>query len=93
MIDVSKESENMLRLSHFTMERSADAVFWVNAQSRIHHVNEAACKYLGYSKDELLAMRIPDIDPDSWEKDWDHHWNELKKLVQTLLLVHVRFNP
>ncbi len=90
MIDVSKESENMLRLSHFTMERSADAVFWVNAQSRIHHVNEAACKYLGYSKDELLAMRIPDIDPDSWEKDWDHHWNELKKLGHyTIEVYHV----
>ena len=37
MIDVSKESENMLRLSHFTIERSADAVFWVDAQSRIRH--------------------------------------------------------
>ncbi len=59
MIDVSKESENLLRLSHVTMERSADAVFWVDAQSRIRRVNEAACKCLGYSKNELLAMRIP----------------------------------
>ena len=59
MSNANKESENMLILSHFTMERSADAVFWVDAQSRIRRVNEAACKYLGYSKNELLAMRIP----------------------------------
>jgi hypothetical protein len=27
-------------------------------------VNEAACSKLGYKKEELLALRVADVDPD-----------------------------
>jgi PAS domain S-box-containing protein len=42
-------------------EGSRDAIFISDQESRFVAVNNAACKLTGYSRDELLRMRIPDI--------------------------------
>jgi len=42
-------------------EGSRDAVFVTGANSRFVIVNRAACELTGYSKQELLQMRIPDL--------------------------------
>jgi PAS domain S-box-containing protein len=70
--------EKDLRLAHFTIERAADAIMWIDANGRIQRVNEAACAYLGYTRDELLGMSVPDIDPDYDAKKWHLHWQEIK---------------
>lgn len=38
-----------------------DAVFMADAQSRILNVNDAACTQLGYTREELCSMRLPDM--------------------------------
>jgi PAS domain S-box-containing protein len=43
------------------LEGSRDAIFLVDAQAALVHVNQAACDLSGYTRDELLAMRIPDL--------------------------------
>ncbi|MFC1639475.1 response regulator, partial [Gemmatimonadota bacterium] len=40
---------------------------------------EAACRSLGYSRDELLSMSVHDIDPDFPADAWPDHWSDLKK--------------
>lgn len=47
-------------------EGSRDAIFLVDATSRFVEVNQAACDLTGYSRQELLLMRIPDLheEPD-----------------------------
>jgi len=67
-----------LRLAHFTIERAADSIMWIDADSRIQQVNEAACVYLGYSRGELLSMSVPDIDPGYDPIKWSQHWQEIK---------------
>jgi len=42
-------------------EGSRDAVFITDEDSRFVAVNRAACELTGYSKEELLHMRIPDL--------------------------------
>lgn len=70
-----RETEHRLRMTQFTMDHAPDGVFWVDSQARIIDVNEAACRNLGYSRDDLLAMRIHDIDPgindETWREDWE----------------------
>lgn len=39
-------------------------------------VNEAACRRLGYTKDELLTMSVMDIDPDFSSEVWTAFWEE-----------------
>ncbi len=42
---------------------SSDAIFLVDEQLRFAYVNDAACRSLGYSREELLTMTLLDIDP------------------------------
>jgi PAS domain S-box-containing protein len=74
-----KQAEEALRLTQFAVERGADMAFWINHSARILYVNDAACERLGYAREELLAMTIPDLDPDYQLSRWTQHWHELKE--------------
>lgn len=63
MKDVEYRSTKLSQLSHVTIEQAADGIFWLDSEGRIHRVNDAACRLLGYSREELLAMTVPDFDP------------------------------
>jgi len=60
-----KSAEEALRralaLQEAIFEGSRDAVFISDAASRFVAVNGAACELTGYSAEELLSMRIPDL--------------------------------
>lgn len=43
------------------VESLPDAVFIAGADTHIMQVNDAACAQLGYTRDELLGMKIPDF--------------------------------
>jgi diguanylate cyclase (GGDEF)-like protein/PAS domain S-box-containing protein len=65
IVDVTerKKVEHELQLHQFLIDRAADAAFWAYPDSRFFYVNEAACAALGYSRDELLSMRVSQILP------------------------------
>jgi PAS domain S-box-containing protein len=42
-------------------EKANDALFLENERDEILEVNEKACTLLGYSRDELLRMKVPDL--------------------------------
>ncbi len=62
-ISKRKEFEDELNLTRFTVDNVADAVYWITKDQRLWNVNDAACKMLGYSREELLSMSIAEIDP------------------------------
>lgn len=45
-------------------DSATDDIFVADLDARFVNVNQRACKNLGYSRDELLAMGIADIDPE-----------------------------
>ncbi len=45
---------------------------------RFFYVNEAACRALGYSREELLQMTVFDIDPAFTQSLWLETWRKLK---------------
>ena len=67
-----------LRLTRFSIEHAADAVFWIDSQARILDINETACVLLGYTREELLSMTVHDIDPNFPAEAWPAHWADLK---------------
>jgi PAS domain S-box-containing protein len=81
LLDISeqKRTEGALRLAKFSMERAADAVYWIDQQARILDVNEAASLMLGYSKDELCTMTVHDLNPDFQKKKWPEFWAETQR--------------
>jgi two-component system, sensor histidine kinase and response regulator len=74
-----KQAEEALRLAKFSMDRAADAVYWIDAQAKVLNVNEAACRMLGYSKDELCAMTVHDLNPDFQVDIWPEFWAETQR--------------
>ncbi len=74
-----RSAEDIAHLAHFSIDRASDAMFWIDKDARILYVNDMTCQALGYSKDELLAMKVPDIDPNFTSEIWPSHWKELKE--------------
>lgn len=74
-----------LRLTRFTVDKSRDSVFWVGADARFTYVNEAASQSLGYSQEELLGMRVFDIEGMLGPDTWNEHWGELREHGSLLL--------
>ena len=74
-----KRAEAALRLTQFAVDRGGDMAFWIDPSARVLYVNDAACQRLGYSRDELCLMTIPDVDPDYQMSIWLQHWNDLRE--------------
>ncbi len=74
-----KRSEEALRLTQFSVNRAADAVFWIDPDGKFIYVNGAACSSLGYSQGELLGMSVWDIDPNFPREHWPEQWQAMKQ--------------
>lgn len=62
-ISERKQAEDRLKLTQNTVDKAAQSIFWADPDTGgLTYVNEAACKSLGYSKDELLGMNVMDVD-------------------------------
>jgi PAS domain S-box-containing protein len=81
LLDISdrKVAEDGLRLTKFSVDRAADAIYWIDPQAKILNVNEAASRMLGYSKDELCAMTLHDLSPDFQADKWPGFWAETRR--------------
>jgi PAS domain S-box-containing protein len=79
-----KAAEERLILKEFALNRINEAVYLIDKNSMFHYVNEGACTALGYTKEELLTMGVPDLDPSFPMEQWKHHWEDIKKKKTTL---------
>jgi PAS domain S-box-containing protein len=71
-----KQMEEALRMFQSSIDRASDAVFWMDRQGRFSYVNEQACLSLGYSREELIRLRLWDIDPEFSQELWAKRWKE-----------------
>jgi PAS domain S-box-containing protein len=79
-ITAHKRAKEELRLAKFSVEHAPDPVFWTNPQGRIVYANAAACRSLGRSRDELLSLSIPEINPLCPKETWEKTWEEVSQL-------------
>src|SRR5262252_10633659 len=52
------------------IDTACEAVFWVDREGRFAYLNERACSWLGYARDELGALRIWDVDVGTSPERW-----------------------
>ena len=74
-----KRTEEALRFSQFSIDRSPDMVFWLDAEGKIIYCNRAACRKLGFDAEELQGMSILQIDPTLTEDRFRINRSELKE--------------
>jgi two-component system cell cycle sensor histidine kinase/response regulator CckA len=59
------------------IETAPEAVFWMDRDGRFVYVNERACTSLGYTREELSALHVWDIDPNVDRTRWSRLWSEI----------------
>jgi len=74
-LDITKLKETEKKFQSI-FEGALDAIFIEDLNGNIVDVNTSACKLLGYSKDELLAMNVVDIVPEDIRKRMPEIINE-----------------
>lgn len=72
-----REQYNLLE---FALDQVQEAAYLLDEQARIRYVNRESGRMLGYSRDELLAMSVPDLDPDYPMDQWPAIWSKVKSL-------------
>ncbi len=58
-----KIAEDLLKLTQFAINNAGDSMFLVSSDARIIAINDVGCSKLGFTREQLLKMTIPDIDP------------------------------
>lgn len=74
-IAVRKQSEARFRT---LVEQAVDAFFVVNQQGEIIDVNQRACDSLGYTREELLTLKVPDVQQELTSEDFAQIWQLLE---------------
>ncbi|MFH1724689.1 MAG: PAS domain S-box protein, partial [Elusimicrobiota bacterium] len=77
-ITESKEAEKALQLTQTSVDRIQDAVFWTDDDARLIFANETTCRRLGYTRTELTAMTVFDIDPRFPREAWESYLRKIK---------------
>jgi hypothetical protein len=73
-----KSAEEELRATQFAVDHAEDPCVWLSLDANIIYANHAACRSLGYSRDELLSMKVHAIDPNYSPESWADLWNAIK---------------
>lgn len=81
----TRQQDKIALLSQFSVDRSSDGIVWLAADGQIKYVNEAMCQRLHYSKEELLAMTIFDVNRNFDPQRLQGLWKRLRQEDTVLL--------
>ncbi|UCH14630.1 MAG: PAS domain S-box protein [Bacteroidales bacterium] len=79
-ITARKKAEEQLRLTKFGIDHSHIGIFQIDDDGSIYYANDHACKSLGYSSEELLDLKIWNIDPNLDSEKWVVHRKKTRSL-------------
>jgi two-component system sensor kinase FixL len=65
------------QIAEFSIDHAADAIWWITPDARIRYVNDEAARMLGYSREELMSMSVPDIAAPPSAETFEDRWQEL----------------
>lgn len=74
MLAAQRRAEERHAFTQFAVDHSSEIALWTDREGRLIYVNDAACRRLGRSREELLSMKLSDIDvavpPNMWQATW-----------------------
>ena len=74
-----KRVQEVARRGQFFLDNCRDAVYWVTEDSSFVYSNKSATEMLGHSREQLLQMRVVDIDPDYPPDVWAAWWEKMRQ--------------
>ena len=89
MTESPKLQEEELFFSTCLVNQLSDPFFCLGSDACFLYLNDSTCRQLEYSRQELLSMRLSDIDSNFQQKNWSGQWQSLKQ--QGSLVVKFRY--
>ena len=74
-----RNAEEHLRVARFEVDHAGDMISRVGPDGRILYANDSTCRICGYSRDEMLALHVWDINEDVTEERWEGIWRLRKE--------------
>ena len=68
-----------MQCMQFGFDCVPEVVLVADSEKRFRFANKAACKSLGYTREEMENLRIPDIAPDHDPQRYQQHLKELRQ--------------
>jgi PAS domain S-box-containing protein len=78
------QTEELYRLALFLLDRLNETVFLVRFDGRLFHVNDETSRMLGYTRDELIHMKLFDVDTNLTAEEWQDEFNSIKERKQAV---------
>ena len=78
-VNERKKAQKALQLMKFSLDHSSEMLYWIDPDGNIVDVNDTTCNRLGYSREEIVSIRVDDIDPDISIEDFHQIWQDLKR--------------
>ena len=79
-ITMRKQMEETLELMKFSIDHSEEAIYWVKPDGGFYYVNDAACRMLGYTREELQSMSVTDVDKNIKASNIPRQFGKLNKI-------------
>ena len=74
-----EQASQRLALVNFALNRVKEAAYLADEQGYFHYVNDEACRAMECTRDELLKLRVIDVDCDTTQPEqWQAVLDELK---------------
>lgn len=80
-----------LSLTQFSVDQAPAAILWIRPDGTLSTANDTACRLLGYTCAELLALpSISRLDPNMIPRVWAAHWEKVKQERRFTILTEYR---
>jgi PAS domain S-box-containing protein len=73
-----KQTSEQLELLKRSIDESLDCAYWFDPQGEFVYANDAGCRALGYSREELMKLHVSDVNPRASRERWSEIWQALK---------------
>lgn len=89
-ITLQKKAKDVFRIHEVLFENAQDIMLYVKLDGKIVNANKRASEQYGYTKQQLLSMRIQDIRHPSTVTEYEHQMQQAYDGGITFECIHVR---
>jgi diguanylate cyclase (GGDEF)-like protein/PAS domain S-box-containing protein len=79
LVEHRDDKARRMQLMEFSVDQMRDSALWISGDGRVIFANDATCRNLGYTHDELVKMTVFDIEPSLKPEAWPRDWERLRK--------------
>lgn len=66
-------------LTQYCLDNAREIIYWLTPEGSFRYVNDIMARTLGYTREELLQMKLIDVRSDFTEIRWQYGWEQARR--------------